>query len=215
MCWSSSPAPWAEVPKDFCFNPLDYVPRAVPSLRGIPWVLFSRCPSQHTRIISRSWPRCSHFSVVGQLRVFHSSTGVLDPIWVVVSLPPALSVGHSFPTVLYLCRDLFLLMCSILHLSLLNHLQVFQATSPVYQGHFKFQPCLPGHLQPSRLSQCLSSSRNADQIPCRPRSCVCNTRHIPLCWQLWVQLFSWVLPAFTHFILVFCLTCRSECQSGQ
>lgn len=143
--------------------------------------------------------------------MLHSSTGVLDPIWVLASLPPALSVGHSFPTILYLCRDLFLLMYSILHLSLLNHLQVFQATSLVYQGHFKFQPCLPGHPQPARLSQCLSSRRNADQIPCRPR----RTRHIPLCWQLWVQLFSWVLPAFTHFILVFCLTCRSECQSRQ
>lgn len=54
-------------PRIFVLTPPDYVPRAVSLLRGIPWVLFSHCPSQHTRILSRSWPRCSHFSVVGQL----------------------------------------------------------------------------------------------------------------------------------------------------
>lgn len=42
-------------------------------------------------------------------------------------------------------------------------------------NNFKFQSCLPGHLQPSRLSHYPSTNRSSDQIPTRPRSCESHT----------------------------------------
>lgn len=93
------------------------------------------------------------------------------PIQVIIPLTPALMPKRSLPTILYLCRELSLLTHSILHLSLLNHIQVFQVTSLVQQSNFEFWSCLPGHLQPSHLSQCPNTNRNFDQIPSRPQSC--------------------------------------------
>lgn len=112
---------------------------------------------------------------------FHSITGVPGPIQVIIPLTPALMAEHFLPTVLYLCRELSLLTHNILHLFLLNRIQVFQVASPVQQSNFKFQSCLPGHLQPSHLSQCPCTNRNADQIPSRPWSSVCCIQLISVC----------------------------------
>lgn len=88
----------------------------------------------------------------------------------IIPLSPALMAEHSLATIMYLCRELSLLTRHSLHLSLLNHIQVFQVRSLIQQSNFKFQSCLPGHLQPSHLSQCPSTNRNPHQIPSRPRS---------------------------------------------
>lgn len=99
--------------------------------------------------------------------LFQCFTGVPGPFQVIIPLTPTLMAEQSIPTILYLCWGLSLLTSSILRLSLLIHIQVFQIISLVQQSNFKFQSCLPGHLQPSRLSHYPSTNRNSDQIPTR------------------------------------------------
>lgn len=92
--------------------------------------------------------------------LFYCFTGVPGPTQVIIPLTPTLMAEYSLPKILCFCWGLSLLTRSILHLSLLIHMPVFPIISLVQQSNFKFQSCLPGHLQPSRLSHYPSTNRN-------------------------------------------------------